>query len=112
VIERLRAIGNAAAEASIGWLTFFADTYRTVYGFEGPPVSRARWRSHDPSSCAASTRSSRSRPRRWTRRHVVDSTAGEAPGKRSRWSSTPCRPRGGGDRAVIAVVGPINLTRW
>jgi inosine-uridine nucleoside N-ribohydrolase len=45
VIERLRAIGNAAAEASIGWLTFFADTYRTVYGFEGPPV-------HDPCALA------------------------------------------------------------
>jgi purine nucleosidase/pyrimidine-specific ribonucleoside hydrolase len=45
IIERLRAVGNAAAEASIGWLTFFADTYRTVYGFEGPPV-------HDPCALA------------------------------------------------------------
>jgi inosine-uridine nucleoside N-ribohydrolase len=45
VIERLRAIDNAAAEATIGWLTFFADTYRTVYGFEGPPV-------HDPCALA------------------------------------------------------------
>jgi inosine-uridine nucleoside N-ribohydrolase len=45
VIERLRAIGGAAAEATIGWLTFFADTYRTVYGFEGPPV-------HDPCALA------------------------------------------------------------
>jgi inosine-uridine nucleoside N-ribohydrolase len=45
VIERLRAIGNAAAEATIGWLTFFAETYHTVYGFEGPPV-------HDPCALA------------------------------------------------------------
>jgi inosine-uridine nucleoside N-ribohydrolase len=45
IVERLRAIGNPAAEASIGWLTFFADTYRTVYGFEGPPV-------HDPCALA------------------------------------------------------------
>jgi pyrimidine-specific ribonucleoside hydrolase len=41
VIERLRAVGNPAAEASIGWLTFFADTYRTVYGMAGPPVHDA-----------------------------------------------------------------------
>jgi purine nucleosidase/pyrimidine-specific ribonucleoside hydrolase len=45
IVERLRAIANPAAEASIGWLTFFADTYRTVYGFEGPPV-------HDPCALA------------------------------------------------------------
>jgi purine nucleosidase/pyrimidine-specific ribonucleoside hydrolase len=45
VIERLRAVGNASAEAAIGWLTFFADTYRTIYGFEGPPV-------HDPCALA------------------------------------------------------------
>jgi len=24
-----------------GWLSFFADTYRTVYGFAGPPVHDA-----------------------------------------------------------------------
>ena len=41
VIERLRAVGNPAAEAAIGWLTFFADTYRTVYGMAGPPVHDA-----------------------------------------------------------------------
>jgi inosine-uridine nucleoside N-ribohydrolase len=41
VIERLRAVGNPAAEATIGWLTFFADTYRTVYGMAGPPVHDA-----------------------------------------------------------------------
>ncbi|HEX5900397.1 MAG TPA: nucleoside hydrolase [Solirubrobacteraceae bacterium] len=41
VIERLRAVGNAAATAAIGWLTFFADTYRTVYGMAGPPVHDA-----------------------------------------------------------------------
>jgi purine nucleosidase/pyrimidine-specific ribonucleoside hydrolase len=41
VVERLRAVGNAASEAAIGWLTFFADTYRTVYGMAGPPVHDA-----------------------------------------------------------------------
>jgi inosine-uridine nucleoside N-ribohydrolase len=45
VIERLRAMGSAASEAAIGWLGFFAETYRALYGFEGPPV-------HDP--CALS----------------------------------------------------------
>jgi inosine-uridine nucleoside N-ribohydrolase len=41
VIDRLRAVGNPAARAAIGWLSFFADTYRTVYGFAGPPVHDA-----------------------------------------------------------------------
>jgi inosine-uridine nucleoside N-ribohydrolase len=41
VVERLRAVGNPAAEAAIGWLSFFADTYRTVYGMAGPPVHDA-----------------------------------------------------------------------
>jgi purine nucleosidase/pyrimidine-specific ribonucleoside hydrolase len=41
VVERLRAVGNPAATAAIGWLTFFADTYRRVYGMAGPPVHDA-----------------------------------------------------------------------
>jgi len=41
VVDRLRAVGNPAAQAAIGWLSFFADTYRTVYGFAGPPVHDA-----------------------------------------------------------------------
>jgi pyrimidine-specific ribonucleoside hydrolase len=41
VVDRLRAVGNPAAEATVGWLSFFADTYRTVYGFAGPPVHDA-----------------------------------------------------------------------
>jgi inosine-uridine nucleoside N-ribohydrolase len=41
VIDRLRAVDNPAARAAIGWLLFFADTYRTVYGFAGPPVHDA-----------------------------------------------------------------------
>jgi inosine/uridine nucleosidase len=45
VIERLRAMGSAASEAAIGWLGFFAETYRALYGFEGPPV-------HDPCALA------------------------------------------------------------
>jgi inosine-uridine nucleoside N-ribohydrolase len=45
VVDRLRAIGNAPAEAAVGWLGFFAETYRNVYGFEGPPV-------HDPCALA------------------------------------------------------------
>ncbi|MEN3281192.1 MAG: inosine/uridine nucleosidase [Solirubrobacteraceae bacterium] len=45
VIERLRAIGSPVSEAAVGWLSFFADTYREVYGFGGPPV-------HDPCALA------------------------------------------------------------
>jgi inosine-uridine nucleoside N-ribohydrolase len=41
VVDRLRAVGSPAAQAVIGWLSFFADTYRTVYGFAGPPVHDA-----------------------------------------------------------------------
>jgi purine nucleosidase/pyrimidine-specific ribonucleoside hydrolase len=45
VVGRLRAIGTAPADAAVGWLGFFAEAYRTVYGFEGPPV-------HDPCALA------------------------------------------------------------
>jgi purine nucleosidase len=45
VVARLRAIGNAAADAAVGWLGFFADAYRSVFGFDGPPV-------HDPCALA------------------------------------------------------------
>ncbi len=45
VLERLRAIGTAASEATIGWLSFFAHTYLEIFGFEGPPV-------HDPCALA------------------------------------------------------------
>jgi inosine/uridine nucleosidase len=45
VIERFRALGTPVSEAVIGWLSFFADTYREVYGFGGPPV-------HDPCALA------------------------------------------------------------
>ena len=41
VVDRLREVGSPAAQAVIGWLSFFADTYRTVYGFAGPPVHDA-----------------------------------------------------------------------
>jgi inosine-uridine nucleoside N-ribohydrolase len=45
VVERLRALGTPVSEAMIGWLSFFADTYREVFGFGGPPV-------HDPCALA------------------------------------------------------------
>jgi inosine-uridine nucleoside N-ribohydrolase len=45
VIERFRALGTPVAQAVIGWLSFFADTYREIYGFGGPPV-------HDPCALA------------------------------------------------------------
>ena len=45
VVERFRALGTPVSEAVIGWLSFFADTYREVYGFGGPPV-------HDPCALA------------------------------------------------------------
>jgi inosine-uridine nucleoside N-ribohydrolase len=45
IVDRLRAIGSPVSEAAVGWLSFFADTYREVYGFGGPPV-------HDPCALA------------------------------------------------------------
>jgi purine nucleosidase/pyrimidine-specific ribonucleoside hydrolase len=45
VVARLRAMGTPVSAAVIGWLDFFADTYRRVYGFAGPPV-------HDPCALA------------------------------------------------------------
>ncbi|HEX7301245.1 MAG TPA: nucleoside hydrolase [Solirubrobacteraceae bacterium] len=45
VVERLRELGTPVAEAAVGWLSFFADTYRNVFGFAGPPV-------HDPCALA------------------------------------------------------------
>jgi inosine-uridine nucleoside N-ribohydrolase len=45
VVERLRAVGNPAADAAVGWMTFFGESYLSVFGFEGPPV-------HDPCALA------------------------------------------------------------
>jgi inosine/uridine nucleosidase len=45
VMERLRAMGTPAAEATASWLSFFAATYHSVFGFDGPPV-------HDPCAVA------------------------------------------------------------
>jgi inosine-uridine nucleoside N-ribohydrolase len=45
VLARLRALGTDVAEVVLGWLGFFADTYRDVFGFAGPPV-------HDPCALA------------------------------------------------------------
>jgi hypothetical protein len=41
VVDRLRASATPPPTATVGWLSFFADTYRTVYGFAGPPVHDA-----------------------------------------------------------------------
>jgi purine nucleosidase/pyrimidine-specific ribonucleoside hydrolase len=45
VMERLRAVGTPAGEATVGWLSFFAEKYHSVFGFDGPPV-------HDPCAVA------------------------------------------------------------
>jgi purine nucleosidase/pyrimidine-specific ribonucleoside hydrolase len=45
VMDRLRAMGTPAADATVGWLSFFAETYHAVFGFDGPPV-------HDPCAVA------------------------------------------------------------
>jgi purine nucleosidase/pyrimidine-specific ribonucleoside hydrolase len=45
VMDRLRAMGTPAADATVGWLSFFAETYHSVFGFDGPPV-------HDPCAVA------------------------------------------------------------
>ena len=46
VLARIGALGTPVAEAVLGWLGFFAATYRDVFGFPGPPV-------HDPCALAA-----------------------------------------------------------
>ena len=45
VIARILALGTPLAETVAGWLAFFGDTYRTVFGFPAPPV-------HDPCAVA------------------------------------------------------------
>ena len=45
VIARLRGLGTPAGETAAGWLTFFATTYRELFGFPAPPV-------HDPCAVA------------------------------------------------------------
>ncbi len=44
VVQRIAALATPVAEAVVGWLTFFADTYRELYGL-WPPV-------HDPCALA------------------------------------------------------------
>lgn len=41
VVERIRALDSPVARMAAELLTFFADTYRDIYGLEGPPL-------HDP----------------------------------------------------------------
>jgi inosine-uridine nucleoside N-ribohydrolase len=41
VFGRLHALHTPVGQATIGWLSFFADTYREVFGFDGPPVHDA-----------------------------------------------------------------------
>jgi inosine-uridine nucleoside N-ribohydrolase len=41
VLDRIGALGTPVAEIVLGWLGFFADTYRDVFGFAGPPVHDA-----------------------------------------------------------------------
>jgi purine nucleosidase/pyrimidine-specific ribonucleoside hydrolase len=45
VTARILALGTPLAETVAGWLTFFGDTYRTLFGFPAPPV-------HDPCAVA------------------------------------------------------------
>lgn len=45
VVERIGALGSHLAEVVVGWLTYFAGTYRDVFGFPAPPV-------HDPCAVA------------------------------------------------------------
>ena len=88
VVTRVRAVGGPVAEAVAGWLRFFADSYRTVFGFTAPPV-------HDP--CAVARLIAPEVVRcvdafvaveldgRWTRGATVvdlDGTLGEAPNAR------------------------------
>jgi purine nucleosidase/pyrimidine-specific ribonucleoside hydrolase len=45
VTARILALGTPLAETVAGWLTFFGETYRTLFGFPAPPV-------HDPCAVA------------------------------------------------------------
>ena len=45
VVERVRAVGGALAETMAGWLRFFGDSYRTVFGSRRRRCTiRAPWR--------------------------------------------------------------------
>jgi inosine-uridine nucleoside N-ribohydrolase len=41
VVARFRALGTPVGEAIVGWLAFFANAYREVFGLIGPPVHDA-----------------------------------------------------------------------
>jgi purine nucleosidase/pyrimidine-specific ribonucleoside hydrolase len=41
VRARIDALGNEVSRAVVGWLDFFADTYRERFGFAGPPIHDA-----------------------------------------------------------------------
>ncbi len=88
VVERVRAVGGVLAETMAGWLRFFGDSYRTVFGFTAPPV-------HDPCAVARLIEPSIVRcvdafvavelEGRWTRGATVvdfDGTLGEPPNAR------------------------------
>ena len=118
VVDRLRAVGNPAAQATVGWLSFFADTYRMVYGFAGPPVHDACAVALliDPSLVhSVETFVAIETEGRWTRgaTAVICTVAwGWRPTPMSRWSSTSTASGTSSSersRAVIAVVGSINL---
>jgi purine nucleosidase/pyrimidine-specific ribonucleoside hydrolase len=93
VRARMRALGTELGRIADEWLDFFAGTYRSLFGLEGPPV-------HDPCAVAWRTRTSSPRPRRSSRsssrgagpaaRRSSTSTAGSAARRTcaSAWSST------------------------
>ena len=45
VVAGILALGTPLAETVAGWLTFFGGTYKTLFGFDAPPV-------HDPCAVA------------------------------------------------------------
>lgn len=46
VLERIAALGTPVAQAAVALMRFFADTYRSEFGLDSPPV-------HDPCAVAA-----------------------------------------------------------
>ena len=100
VVERIAAIGTPAAEAVVGWLSFFADTYRELYDLS-PPV-------HDPCALAIAVEPSIARCRR--RAHRRRARRPPHPRRDRRRPARPHRPPAERPRRARprrpAVLGP------
>ena len=74
VRERIRALGTELGRIADEWLGFFAGTYRSLYGLDGPPVHdpcAVAWLAHPDIVTAAETFVAIETDGRWTRGATV-----------------------------------------